>query len=193
MKVSEAKRGQIVELDGELCSIVGMDFTKPGKGPGYYQISFKNLNRGNLIQKRMQGDDQLTFAFIEIRSLEYLYQEGEHYVFMDTETYEQITLPGDLLAESMKYVRHNATVKGQFYQEKPLGLDLPASVVLKVVETDPSARGDTVKNVTKPAKLETDLVVKVPAHINEGEWIKVDTRSGDFISRASDNEIPAED
>jgi elongation factor P len=193
MKVSEAKRGQVVEIDGELWTIGDMDFTKPGKGPGYYQITFKNLARGNLRQRRMQGDDQLTFAFLENREMEYLYQEGDDYVLMDTESYEQVTLPGDTVRDTMQYVRLNAKVKVQFYEDKLIGVDLPAAVVLKVTETDPSARGDTVKNVTKPATLETGLVVKVPAHVNEGTFVKVDTRTGDFISRASDNEIPADE
>jgi len=192
MKVSEAKRGQVVDIDGELWTIVDMSFTKPGKGPAYYQITFKHLDRGNVIQRRMQGDDQLKFAFLELREMEYLYQEGDDYVLMDTETYEQITLPGERIRDAMQYVRHNARVKVQFYEEKLVGLELPAAMILKVTETEPSARGDTVKNVTKPATLETGLVVRVPAHINEGEFIKVDTRTGEFISRASDNEIPSD-
>jgi len=193
MKVSEAKRGQVVEMDGELWAIVDIDFTKPGKGPAYYQISFKNLSRGNVIQRRMQGDDQLKFAFLETREMEYLYQEGDVYVFMDLETYEQISIPGERIKDAMRFVRHNAVVRVQFYEENVVGLDLPAAAVLKVVETEPSARGDTVKNVTKPAVLETGLTLKVPAHINEGEFVKVDTRTGEFISRASEDEIPAEE
>jgi elongation factor P len=170
-----------------------MDFSKPGKGPGYYQISFRNLTRGGIQQKRMQGDDQLKFAFLENRTMEYLYQEGEDYVLMDSESYEQMTVPGDVIGESMKFVRHNATVKVQFYEEKLIGVDLPAAVVLKVEDAEPGARGDTVKNVTKPATLETGLVVKVPAHINVGQYVKVDTRTGEFLSRASDNEIPTDE
>lgn len=193
MKVNEAKRGHVVEMDGELWAIVDIDFTKPGKGPAYYQISFKNLDRGNIIQRRMQGDDELKFAFLETREMEYLYQEGDSYVFMDLQTYEQISVPGERIKEAMQFVRHNATVKVQFYEDKVVGLDLPASVVLKVVETEPSARGDTVKSVTKPAVLETGITVRVPAHINEGEFVKVDTRSGEFISRASEDEIPSEE
>ena len=156
----------------------------PGKGRAYWQVSFKSFQRGNVIQRRLGGDDQIKFAFVELRDLEYLYQEGDDYVLMDCESYEQMTVRGELIKDSMNYVRHNAVVKAQFYEDALIGLDLPASVVLKIVDTEPSARGDTVKNVTKPATLETGLVVKVPAHIVTDEFIKVDTRTGEYLSRA---------
>ena len=193
MKVSELKRGMIVEIDGELWNIISMDHTMPGKGRAYYQTQLKSLKRGRVIQRRLSGADDIKLAFVEAKSLEYLYKEGEDYVFMDKETYDQLILRGELVKESMQYVRHNATVKAQFYENEPIGLDLPASVVLKVNETEPSARGDTVKNVTKPAVLETGLVVKVPAHVVSNDYIKVDTRTGEFLSRASAHEIPTEE
>lgn len=185
MKANELKRGMVVELEGELWTVVKMDHTMPGKGRAYYQTTFKNLDKGNVVQRRLSGDDNMKFAYLDTKVMEYLYQEGDHYVFMDQESYEQVYLSGEQYEDAMKYVRHNLTIKVQFYEEKPISVDLPASVILKVEETEPSARGDTVKNVTKPAKLETGLEVKVPAHISAGELVKVDTRSGEFLGRVS--------
>lgn len=192
MKVNEFKRGQTVEIDGDLWTILKMDQTKPGKGPAYYQMSLKNLYKGNTVQRRYNGDDELKFAFLESREFQYLYQDGDDYVFMDLESYEQIMLPGSQVKEEMKYVRLNSVVKVRFYEETPIGLDIPASVVLKVSHTGPSAKGDTVKNVTKPAVLETGAEIKVPAHIEKEEFVKVDTRTGEFIGRASEGEIPSD-
>ena len=129
MKVSELKRGMTVEIEGELWSIVQMNHTMPGKGRAYYQISLKNLNRGNVVQKRYNGADDIKFAFLETREFEYLYQEGDDYVLMDLETYEQLPLSGAQVKESMQYVRHNSTVKVQFYETNPIGIDVPTSVV----------------------------------------------------------------
>ncbi len=179
-------------MDGELWTVVKLDHTMPGKGRAYYQTTFKNMMKGNVLQKRLSGSDEIKFAFLETRQYEYLYQEGANYVFMDQETYEQLYLSGEQYSEAMQYVRHNAPIKVQFYEENPIGVELPASVVLKVEDTEPSARGDTVKNVTKPATLETGYEVKVPAHINSGDYIKIDTRTGDFISRASQDDIPSD-
>ncbi len=193
MKVNELKRGMYVEIDGELWQIMGSLPVTRGNWRTYYQMTLKNLIKGTVVERRHSGTDDLTYAFLEGHEVEYLYQEGENYVFMDTESYEQLTIPGALVKEQIGYVRHNSIVKIQFYNGNPVSLDLPAAVVIKVIETDPSARGDTVKNVTKPAQMETDIVIRVPSHVVTGDFIKVDTRTGEFIGRATADEIPKED
>lgn len=193
MKVNEFKKGMFVEIDKELWQILQIVPVTRGNWRTYYQISLKNLARGAIVERRHSGADDLTYAFLEGREVEYLYQEGESYVFMDTESYEQLSIPAALVKDQIPYVRHNSRVKVQFYEGGPVSLDLPAAVVLKIVETDPGARGDTVKNVSKPAVLETGLEIRVPAHVVTNDFVKVDTRTGQFISRAAPGEIPAEE
>ena len=141
--------------------------------------------QGNTVQRRFRSSDKLETVFLESKVMEYLYKQGDSYCFMDTESYEQVMLPAELVEDSMPYVALNSQVRVAFYDGKPLSVDLPASVALKVVETEPGARGNTVTNVFKPAKLETGLVVKVPLFMNIGDKVKVDTRTGEFISRES--------
>jgi len=123
-------------------------------------------------------------VYLDHRDMEYLYQEGDNYCFMDTETYEQVFLSKDVLGETMSYVAPNAKVTVSLYENKAIGIELPSSVTLKIIETDPGSKGDTVTNVFKPAKLETGFVIKVPLFINTGEIVKIDTRTGEFIGRA---------
>jgi elongation factor P len=192
MKVNELKKGMYVEIEGELWQIQGSLPVTRGNWRTYYQMTLKNLVKGTVVDRRYSGTDDLEYAFLEGHEVEYLYQEGEHYVFMDTESYEQLTIPGPLVKAQIGYVRHNSIVKVQFYNGVPVSIDLPAAVVLKVIETDPSARGDTVKNVTKPAELETGLSIRVPSHVVIDDFVKVDTRTGEFIGRATADEIPKE-
>jgi elongation factor P len=192
MKVNEFKRGMYVDIEGELWQVTGSLPVTRGNWRTYYQLTLKNLIKGTVVERRHSGADDLTYAFLEGREVEYLYQEGDNYVFMDTETYEQLTIPGALIKEQIPYVRHNSNVKIQFYNETAVSIDLPAAVVLKVIETDPGARGDTVKNVTKAANMETGLVIRVPSHVVIGDFVKVDTRTGAFIGRATADEIPKE-
>ncbi len=193
MKVNEIKKGMYVEIDKELWQILQISPVTRGNWRTYYQITIKNLVKGTVVERRHSGTDDLTYAFLEGRELEYLYQEGDSYVFMDTESYEQLTIPAALVKDQIPYVRHNSKVKVQFYEGIAVSLDLPAAVVLKVVETDPGARGDTVKNVTKPAALETGLEIRVPSHVVTDDFVKVDTRTGAFIGRATPGEIPTEE
>jgi len=193
MKVNELKKGMYVEIDKELWQILQILPVTRGNWRTYYQVSLKSLAKGTVVERRHSGTDDLTYAFLEGREVEYLYEEPDSYVFMDTKTYEHLHIPAALVKDQIGYVRHNSGVKMQFYGGNAVSLDLPAAVVLKVVETDPSVRGDTVKNVTKPAELETGLEIRVPSHVVTNDFVKVDTRTGQFISRAAPGEIPAEE
>ncbi|ODS31117.1 MAG: translation elongation factor P [Candidatus Scalindua rubra] len=180
----DLRKGLIIKIDGELFSVSGFQHVTPGKGRAHMQVSIKSLKQGNVTQKRFRPSDKVDNVFLDHRDMEYLYQEGDSFCFMDTENYEQVFLSKEVLGDAMSYIAPNSKVTVSLYEGNAIGVELPASVTLKIVETDPGKKGDTVTNVFKPAKLETGFVAKVPLFINTGELIKVDTRTGQFMSRA---------
>jgi len=180
----DLRKGLMIKIDGELYTVSSYHHVTPGKGRAHMQVSIKSLKQGNVIQKRYRSSDKVEDVYLDHRDMEYLYQEGDNYCFMDTETYEQVFLSKDVLGETMSYVAPNAKVTVSLYENKAIGIELPSSVTLKIIETDPGSKGDTVTNVFKPAKLETGFVIKVPLFINTGEIVKIDTRTGEFIGRA---------
>ncbi|MBN1808557.1 MAG: elongation factor P [Planctomycetes bacterium] len=185
MKVNEIKKGQIIVVDGDNWQVVAIDHVRPGKGPAYYQLGIKNLKRGNVLTRRFNTTESVELVYTELKTLQYLYADGDQHVFMDNETYEQFSLQEKLIGDDLPYIALNSDVKFMFTaQGTPLYIDMPASVVLQVTETEPGAKGDTVSNVQKPAKLETGLEIKVPLHVKVGDKVKVDTRNGTFIERA---------
>ncbi|MBN2492716.1 MAG: elongation factor P, partial [Planctomycetes bacterium] len=165
--------------------VVETQHVKLSKGGGAMQTKLKNLARGDHISVRFRSSDKVEPVFLERRDCEYLYPEGEGFVFMDSGNFEQHTLHGDLVGDWMKFVRHNANVNITFHEGRPIAVVLPASVALQVTETEPGVRGDTVSNVFKPATLETGLAVKVPNHIKVGDVVKVSTESGEFLERVN--------
>ena len=185
MNATDIRKGCVIKVDGELCVVVGYQHITPGKGQALMQTKIKNLRTGAITQRRFRSTDKVEDVFLETKVMEYLYQDGASYVFMDVTTYDQLDLAEDAVGEVMCYVPPNQQVKVTFHAGKPLSVDLPASVVLEVTQTDPGEKGNTVTNVLKPAILETGLEVRVPLFINPGEKIKVDTRTGDFIERAN--------
>lgn len=184
ISATDVRKGLIINVDGELYSVSDFQHVTPGKGRAHMQVSMKSLKLGNVIQKRFRSSDKVDDVFLEHKEMEYLYQDGDSYCFMDIETYDQILLSKEVIGEKMPYVSENSKVELSFYEGNPVCVELPASVTLKIVETDPGVKGDTVTNVFKPATLETGYVVKVPMFINSGELIKVDTRTGLFLGRA---------
>jgi len=183
MRASELKKGFIVEYEGDLSVVTEITHITPGNKRAHYQVKLKGMRTGNVVLRRFSPGDDVATVTIEPREMEYLYADGVHHVFMDTETYEQVFLSGEQIADALPYIKLNSVVPVALIDGKPVGVNLPASVVLQIVETEPGARGDTVTNVKKPAKLETGLEIKVPPHINQGDRVKVDTRSGEFIER----------
>ena len=183
LSATEIKRGTVLKMDGELYLVVDYQHVTPGNWRGMVQATLKSMKQGSIVQKRFRSTDKLEDVFLEHRNMEYLYKDGENYCFMDTENYEQILLPKEAVEDAMSDMTLNSQAKIAFYEGKALSVELPTSVSLKIVETDPGMKGDTVVNVYKAAKVETGLVVKVPLFINNGEVIKVDTRTGEFLGR----------
>jgi len=183
VSATEIKRGIVIKIDSELYLVVDYQHVTPGNWRGMVQAKLKSLKQGSVVQKRFRSTDKLENIFLDYRNMEYLYREGDNYCFMDTENYEQVLLPKEVVEDALQYLVLNSQVRIAFYESKALSIELPTSVTLKVVETDPGKKGDTVTNVYKTAKLETGLIVKVPLFINNGEMVKVDTRTCEFIGR----------
>ena len=184
INATDIRKGLIIKIDGELFSVSGFQHVTPGKGRAHMQVSIKSLKQGNVTQKRFRSTDKVEDVFLEHIDMEYLYKDGEDFCFMNTENYEQVLLTKEVLGDTMLYITPNSKVKVSFYEGNTVGIELPASVTLKIIETDPGTKGDTVTNVFKPAKLETGHIIKVPPFINPGELVKVDTRTGQFLGRA---------
>lgn len=185
MKPSELKKGHVVRINNELWKIVGMQHVQKGNWRSYYQIETKNLKTGRVLTNRYATHDDLEYVNVEQRSMQYLYREGDNHCFMDNDTYEQIMIANDEIEEEIPFMKLNIEVNIHFVDSMPIAVNLPSSVILEIIECDPGMKGDTVSNVFKPAKLETGLEVKVPLHVNPGDSVKVDTRTGEFLERAS--------
>lgn len=174
----------VVKFNNELHTIFSMVHRTPGNLRGFVQAKMRNLRTGSMIEHRFSSEDKIDRVSLDEQEMEYLYNDGEDYHFMNTESYEQIHLTKAILGDSTDYLVANMMVAIEFYEGKPISVELPASVELTVLETEPGLKGSTVSNVTKPAKMETGLVVQVPPFINEGERIRVSTTEGTYLERA---------
>lgn len=170
--------------NNDLYSILKMEHRTPGNLRAFVQVKMRNLRTGAMFDNRFSSTEQVERAILDEQEMEFLYQEGDDYTFMNTETYDQVTLNSELLGDAVNYLISNIKVHVEFYEGKPMSVELPATVDLTVVETEPGLKGATVSNVGKPAKMETGLVVQVPAFINEGEKIRVNTSEGTYQERA---------
>jgi elongation factor P len=184
ISTNDLKNGMALNLPEGLMTVVEFQHVKPGKGGAFVRTKLKNFRTGAVIEKTFRADEKVGFATIDKREMQYLYREGSDYVFMDNETYEQLHVSPDALGETTKYLKEGDTAILPMYQGEVLGADLPAAVELKVVETEPGIQGDRVSGARKPATLETGLVVQVPLFVEAGENIKVDTRTGEYLTRA---------
>ena len=181
----ELKKGMAVELDGQPYVVVDYERNKMQKRAPVMRIKLREIRTGRLVELSFQGNDvKLTPASVDRRSAEYIYNEDTLYYFMDTETFDQFPLSAQQVGDALHYLVEQVTAELIFYQGEPIAIELPTAVGLKVVETPPGVRGDTAQGATKPATLETGLVLQVPLFVNEGETIKVDTRTGEYLSRA---------
>ena len=183
ISTNDFKPGMSIELDGVIYQILESQHVKPGKGSAFVRTKLKNVKTGVIIDKTFNAGEKVSPARVERRPMQYLYSSGDQYFVMDMETYEQIPVDAEAFGESVKFLKENMTVTVITHEGTVLGAELPTSVELKVVETDPGLRGDTASGGSKPAKLETGAVVRVPLFINGGDVIKVDTRTGDYLSR----------
>lgn len=184
INVTEARKGATVELDGELYQVLDFEHIKMGRGSAQVRLKLRNVRGGHIIDKSFQATAKLGRARIERQSVQYLYNDGDLYYFMNNETYDQIPLNRNQVGEAANYLAENANCDLLTYGDEPIGIELPAAVVLTVVETEPGIKGDTATGATKPAKLETGLTVQVPLFINPGDKLKIDTRSGEYLERA---------
>lgn len=174
----------VIKFNKDLFSIFKMEHRTPGNLRGFVQVRMRNFKTGTMIEHRFSSEDKVEKAALEQHEMEYLYDDGEYFYFMNIETYEQLHLTKDLLGDATYFLIPNLKVSVEFYEGKPMSVDLPPSVDLKVIETEPGIKGATVSNVTKPAKLETGLVVQVPPFIVEGEKIRVSTSELAYLERA---------
>ena len=174
----------VIKFNNDLYSIFKTEHRTPGNLRGFVQAKMRNLRSGSMIEHRFSSEDRVERATLDEHEMEYLYDDGEYYYFMNTENFEQMHLTKDVLGDSVEYLVPQLKVNIEFYEGKPISVELPPTVDLKVIETEPGLKGASVSNVTKPAKLETGLVVQVPPFINEGEKIRVSTSEGTYQERA---------
>jgi len=184
ISVNDFKTGLTIEYEGDIFSVVEFQHVKPGKGAAFVRSKLRNIRNGNVVEKTFRAGETVSRAHIENRNMQYLYASGNEHTFMDNETYDQITLASDQIKWELNFLKENMTVKIMSYEGEMLGVSLPNSVELKVVEAEPGIKGNTATGATKAAKLETGLTVQVPLFINEGDVLLIDTSEGKYISRA---------
>lgn len=185
MRASEMRKGQTVKIDGKLYAIVDYQHVKLGKGGAVYQTKLKSLVDGTIQNVRLRSEETVEEAFLDKGTYEYLYSSGSEHVLMDTKTYDQISLDDDAFGDGPKFLKANARLQVSMYQGRPLIVELPNTVDLEVTDTPPEIKGATATNQTKPATLETGFVVSVPPFIKVGDIVRVDTRTGEYVTRAS--------
>ena len=178
------RNGVTFEMDGNVYSIIEFQHVKPGKGAAFVRTKIRNVISGAVTEKTFNPNDKYPTAFIERKDMEYLYNDGDLYYFMDSETYEKLPISPNVLGDNFRFVKENMVCKVLSYKGNVFGIEPPNFVELQVTETEPGVKGDTATNVTKPATLETGAEIKVPIFINEGEMIRVDTRTGEYMERA---------
>jgi elongation factor P len=180
----ELRRGMVILEEGQLCQVLDRDLKTPGNLPSKLRLKLKNLKTGLVADKRVHPEDKVEQVHLDTRDMQYLYKDGDGYVFMDKENYDQITLGKEWVGDLILYLKENDDAKVTFHDDKPLSLELPNTIELKVIETEPSVKGATAAAQYKPATLETGLKITVPSFIGVGEVIQVDTRDGTYLSRA---------
>ncbi len=183
ISTSDFQTGLTIELDGEVYMVMDFQHVKPGKGAAFVRSKLKNMRTGSITEKTFRAGEKLARAMIERREMEYLYNSGEEYFFMNTESYEQFSIHADQLGDNLKFLKENMKISMLFFKEENIGIELPHSVELEVTETDPAHKGDTASGGSKPAKLQTGLVVQVPFFISEGDVLRIDTRTGAYLER----------
>ena len=184
ISAGDFKNGVTFEFEGNVYQVIEFQHVKPGKGAAFVRTKLKNVINGGVVEKTFRPTDKMPKAHIERRDMEYLYQDGDLFYFMDQETYEQIPLSSEQLGDALKFVKENMLVKILSYKGSVFGVEPPNFVELQVTETEPGFKGDTATGATKPATLETGAVINVPLFIEEGEMIRVDTRTGEYMERA---------
>ncbi|MGI6426653.1 MAG: elongation factor P [Natronincolaceae bacterium] len=183
ISAGDFRKGVTFEMDGEPYVILDFQHVKPGKGAAFVRTKYKNLKTGAIREDAFNPSDRFPRARIETKEMQYLYNDGQLYYFMDNETFEQIPLTHEEVEDAIIYMKENTNAMIRFYQGKPFQVEAPNFVELQITETEPGVRGDTASNVTKLATVETGAVVHVPLFVNEGDVVRIDTRTGEYMSR----------
>ena len=183
ISAGDFKNGITLEIDGNVCQIVEFQHVKPGKGAAFVRTKYKNIITGSVLEKSFRPTEKFPAARIERVDMQYLYQDGDLYYFMNTETFEQIALAKEDVGDALKFVKENEMVKLCSHQGKVFAIEPPLFVELQITESEPGVKGDTATGATKPAILETGAKIMVPLFVNQGDTIKIDTRTGEYLSR----------
>jgi elongation factor P len=180
---SSFRNGLKIELDGEPYTIIYFQHVKPGKGGAFVRTKVRHLRTGKVLDRRFRAGERVELADVEERPMQYLYQDGEQLVFMDTETYEQTPFTAEQVGDARQFLKENLDVQVIFWRGRPINIEMPNFIEAAVTQCEPGEKGDTASNVTKPATIETGAVVQVPLFIKQGERIRVDTRTGSYVER----------
>lgn len=183
ISTNDFKRGTVIKMDNVLFSVVEFQHVKPGKGGAFVRTKLKNVIKGTVIDKTFRAAEKVEDVRLEKRPMQYLYDEGDTLVFMDTESFEQESISKEIIGDLLKYIKEQDVVEIIMYDEKPISITPPETVVLKVVYAEPGLKGDTATNVLKPVKVETEAEVRVPLFINQGDYIKINTSTGEYVER----------
>ena len=184
ISVTDLRNGTKVEMDGGLWECLDYSHLKMGRGGAKVVTKFRNMETGSIVDRTFNSTEKVQDIFVDSKPMQYLYKDGEDYIFMDMETFDQIHLAPVLAGDAAKFLKENMEVEVQMYGDKPLKITLPNQIILKIVQTDPGVRGDTVSGGTKAATLETGAVVQVPLFVEQDTSVKVDTRTGEYLGRA---------
>jgi len=184
IQATRLKKGMLVKMDQDLFRVLELQHVTPGNLRGFVRVKFRNIRSGALADQKLRSEDSVERATLDERQMQYLYQDADDYYFMDTSSYEQTHISTEALGESVNYLKPEMTIQVEFYGSEPVGIELPQTVDLKVLDTVPGIKGATASNQVKPATLETGLVVNVPPFINTGDVIRVSTETGEYLARA---------
>lgn len=185
MDTSDIRKGLKFMVDGQPFSVVDFQFVKPGKGQAFTRVKIRNLINQNVLERTYKSGEKLEPADVEDKQMQFIYPDGEDFVFMDEGTGEQITIAGEKVGDDARWLSDGMNVDVTLWNGQPIAIGIPNSVVLQIVTSEPGVKGDTASGATKPATLSTGAVINVPLFVNEGEWIKVDTREGSYIERVN--------
>jgi elongation factor P len=184
ISTNDMRPGQTLDIDGTLFTITYYQHVKPGKGQAFVKTKLKNVKTGAVLDRTFRADEKVNLAVVDKREMQYLYEDDAGLVFMDNESYEQVHIDPELLGAARKFLKDGTIAMVPTYEGAPIGAELPTTVVLEITETEPGLKGDRVSGALKPATVETGAVIQVPLFLEKGESIKVDTRSGEYLSRA---------
>jgi elongation factor P len=184
IQATRLKKGMLIKMDADLLRVVDLQHVTPGNLRGFVRVKLRNIRNGALADQKLRSEDSVERATLDEREMQYLYKDGDDYYFMDTSSYDQVHISSEALGDSVNFLKPEMTIEVEFYGTEPVGIELPQTVDLKVLDTAPGIKGATASSQVKPATLETGLVVQVPPFVNAGDMIRVNTETGEYQSRA---------